>query len=109
MLMLAAICAGIAMARLKRPAKDIPSLASRLRVAVASPRIPRGTVKKAAKEVAASAIPLAPVGPGEGGNGSRAWPARNNRPLQLGLMIAAVGLLGFTAARRRRSSQRLDA
>src|SRR5262249_16915740 len=44
MLVLAAICAGIAMARLKRPAKDIPSLASRLRVAVASPRIPRGTV-----------------------------------------------------------------
>jgi hypothetical protein len=109
MLVLAALCAGIAMARLKRPNKPVLPLASRLRVAIASPRIPRGTVKKAVKEVATNAIPLAPREPGEGGNGSRAWSARNGRPLQLGLMIAAVGLLGFTAARRRRHSRRLDA
>jgi len=29
--------------------------------------------------------------------------------VQLGLMLAAIGLLGFTAARRRRHGRRLDA
>ena len=108
LLVLAAVCAGIGMANLKRPPKDIPSLASRLRVAIASPRIPRGTVKEAAKEVATT-IPLVPLAPGEKGDGSLARPARNNRNLQLGLMLAAFTLLGLTAARRRRRARRLDA
>jgi hypothetical protein len=113
LVLLAAVCAGIGVARLKRPAKDMPSLASRLRVAVASPPIPRGTVKEAVKEVAA-AIPLVPLAPGEKGNdglnnGRRSWPVRNSRNLQLGLILAAATLLGLTAARRRRHDHRLDA
>jgi putative superfamily III holin-X len=108
LLVLAVVCAGIGMANLKRPAKDIPSLTSRLRVAVASPRIPHGTVKEAVKEVATT-IPLVPLAPGEKGDGSRAGPARSNRNLQLGLMLAAFTLLGFAAARRRRDTRRLDA
>jgi hypothetical protein len=79
-----------------------------LRVAIATPRIPRGTVKEAVKEVA-TAIPLAPLAPGERRHGARALPARTNRPVQLGLMLAAIGLAGFTAARRRRHGHRLDA
>ncbi|MEY9182198.1 hypothetical protein ABIA41_003633 [Bradyrhizobium sp. USDA 313] len=47
LLVLAAVCAGVAMAQMKRKAKPIVPLASRLRVAVATPRIPRGTVKEA--------------------------------------------------------------
>ena len=101
LLVLAAVCAGIAIAKLKRPSKDIPSLASRLRAAIASPRIPRGTVKEAVKEVATS-IPLAPLAPGEKRSGDRLSPVRNNRNLQLGLMVGALALLGFTATRRRR-------
>ncbi|MBR0959384.1 phage holin family protein [Bradyrhizobium japonicum] len=111
LLVLAAVCAGVAMAQMRRKPKPIVPLASRLRVAVATPRIPRGTVKQAVKEVATT-IPLAPLGPGERGHdskaygskayGSTAWPARANRPVQLGLMLAAVGLVGLTAARRRR-------
>lgn len=108
LLVVAAICAGIAIAKLKHRPRDIPSLASRLRVAIISPTIPRGTVKEAVKEVA-TAIPLAPLAPGEAGNGSRAWPVRNARPLQLGLMLAALGLLGFTAARRSHHPHRSDA
>ena len=105
LLVLAAACAGVAMAQMKRKTKPILPLASRLRVAIATPRIPRGTVKQAVKEVATT-IPLAPLAPGERrhepGHGGSAWPARSNRPVQLGLMLAAVGLVGLTAARRRR-------
>ncbi|AWL93800.1 phage holin family protein [Bradyrhizobium ottawaense] len=108
LLVLAAVCAGVAMAMMKRPTKQIVPLASRMRVAIASPRIPRGTVKQAMKEVATT-IPLVPLAPGERGHGRRASPVRTNRPVQLGLMLAAIGLAGFTAARRRRHGQRLDA
>lgn len=108
LLVVAAVCAGIAMAMMKRPTKAIVPLASRMRVAIATPRIPRGTVKQAVKEVATT-IPLVPLAPGERGHGSMARAVRTNRPVQLGLMLAAIGLAGFTAARRRRHGRRLDA
>ncbi|MCK1362571.1 phage holin family protein [Bradyrhizobium sp. 199] len=108
LLSLAAICAGVAMSMMKRPTKPIVPLASRMRVAIATPRIPRGTVKQAVKEVATT-IPLVPLAPGERGHGRKARPVRTNRPVQLGLMLAAIGLAGFTAARRMRHGQRLDA
>ncbi|TFV36796.1 phage holin family protein [Bradyrhizobium frederickii] len=108
LLVLAAVCTGVAMAQMRRKAKPIVPLASRLRVAIATPRIPRGTVKEAVKEVATT-IPLAPLAPGERRHGARAWPVRTNRSVQLGLMLAAIGLAGYTAARRRRHGHRLDA
>lgn len=106
LLVAAAICAGIAMAKLNRRSRDFPSLASRLRVAVASPTVPRGTVKEAVRE-AATAIPLAPLAPWEKSNGNRR--ARHARSLQLGLLLTALGLLGFSAARRSQRSHRSDA
>lgn len=112
LLVLTGICAGVGLAQMKRREKPIVPLASRMRVAIATPRIPRGTVKEAVKEVATT-IPLAPLAPGERGRGgkygSKAWPSRANRPVQLGLMLAAIGLAGVTAARRRRHGRRLDA
>ena len=112
LLVLAGVCAGVAMAQMKRKAKPVVPLASRLRVAIATPRIPRGTVKEAVKEVATT-IPLAPFAPGERGGiksgGIKNWPARANRPVQLGLMLAAVGLVGLTAARRRRNRHSVEA
>ena len=108
LLVLAVSCAGVALVQIKRRDKPIVPLASRMRVAIATPRIPRGTVKQAVKEVATT-IPLVSLAPGERGRGGNAVSARTNRPVQLGLMLAAVGLLGFTAARRRRHGRRLDA
>ncbi|WFU80085.1 phage holin family protein [Bradyrhizobium sp. CIAT3101] len=108
LLVLAAACAGVAMAQMNRRTRPIVPFASRMRVAIATPRIPRGTVKQAVKEVATT-IPLVPLAPGERGRDGKTFPARTNRPVQLGLMLAAIGLLGFTAARRRRHGHRLDA
>lgn len=108
LLVLAGVCAGIAMAQMNRRTKPIVPLASRMRVAIATPRIPRGTVKQAVKEVATT-IPLAPLAPGERGHGGNFSPIRAKRPVQLGLMLAAIGVLGFTAARRRRQGHGLDA
>lgn len=112
LLVLTGICAGVGLAQMKRRERPIVPLASRMRVAIATPRIPRGTVKQAVKEVATT-IPLVPLAPGERGHGrkqgSKAWPSRANRPVQLGLMLAAIGLAGVTAARRRRHGRRLDA
>lgn len=108
LLVLAGACAGVAMAQINRRTKPIVPLASRMRVAIATPRIPRGTVKQAVKEVATT-IPLVPLAPGERGHRGNASPTRTNRPVQLGLMLAAIGLLGYTAARRRRHGHRLDA
>jgi len=108
LLVLAATCAGVALAQMKRRERPNVPLASRMRVAIATPRIPRGTIKQAVKEVATT-IPLVPLAPGERGPGGNKRPARANRPVQLGLMLAAVGLLGFTAARRRRHGHGLDA
>ncbi|MBR0777670.1 phage holin family protein [Bradyrhizobium diazoefficiens] len=108
LLVLAAACAGVATAQMKRRDKPIVPLASRMRVAIATPRIPRGTVAQAVKEVATT-IPLVPLAPGERGHGGNRWRPRANRPVQLGLMLAAVGLLGFTAARRRRHGHGTDA
>ena len=108
LLVLAGACAGVAMAQMNRRSKPIVPLASRMRVAIASPRIPRGTVKQAMKEVATT-IPLVPLAPGERGRGANASSARTNRPVQIGLMLAALTLAGFTAARRRRATHRLDA
>jgi hypothetical protein len=108
LLVLAVICAGVAMVQMRRKPKPIVPLASRLRVAIATPRIPRGTVKEAVKEVATT-IPLVPLAPGERGNGSKPGSIHTNRPVQLGLMLAAIGVLGLTAARRRRHGHGLDA
>ncbi len=109
LLVLSAACAGVAMAKINRPTRPIVPLASRLRVAIATPRIPRGTIKQAVKEVATT-IPLAPLGPDEKpgvrGN-STAKPIRSHRSLQLGLMVAAAGLLGVTVVRRKNRSHRL--
>jgi hypothetical protein len=108
LLVIAAICAGVAASRLKRRPREFPSLASRLRVAIkANPlklyqteTAQTETAKDAAAEVlmASPAPPRRPALPRRGG--------RNGRNMQIGL-VAMAALIGVAAARRR-ASRRME-
>lgn len=87
LILLAAICAGVAAFRMKRPAPSIPSLTSRLNAAVASPAVHQAATDDVDPD---DAIPQAPGGQGRGGT--------VNMPIALAL---AALLLGWAAMRRR--------
>jgi hypothetical protein len=99
LLLIAIICAGFALTKLKRRAPQFPSLTSRLRVAAF------GTVSDPAKIEAA----LAPSASRTRLNRERPMTrrgARNNRDVRAGLILAAT-LLGWAAARRRRQAREM--
>ena len=98
LIVLALICASVAALRLRRPPPHYPSLASRLRVAIASP-VARAT---ASDEVDPDTIPLAPRATASRlGSGPR---RPNAIGVPMGLAVTAL-LLGWAAARRRRNSR----
>jgi Putative Actinobacterial Holin-X, holin superfamily III len=94
----AAICAGLAAARLKQPPPHFPTLTSRLRVAIKSNPLQPDQID-AARDTAASVL-LAPSAPPSGTRARRSQAARNNRNIQAGLIVMAT-LLGWAATRRR--------
>lgn len=100
----AAICAGVAAARLKRPAPQFPSLASRLRVAINANPIRPARVEAATNT--ATAILREPATPVSGGSRARRparpGPAVDSRKVQAGLLVAAT-LLGWAAVRRQQA------
>jgi Putative Actinobacterial Holin-X, holin superfamily III len=107
LLVIGAICAGLAVRRLNRPSREFPSLTSRLRVAIRAHPI-NLTPAEAAREAAASVL-AATSAPIAGADRLRA-PAgphrrQNNVGLQAGIALAAV-LLGLAAARRRQTMRR---
>lgn len=93
LLLIAIVCALIGAIRMKRPAPEYPSLASRLRVAIAAPvRDP------AADDVDPDTIPLAPSAADRDG---AARSVRNNTVnIPVGIAVAGL-LLGLAALRRR--------
>lgn len=102
---IAAICAGLAAANLRRPPPRFPSLASRLRVAVkASPLEPDQI--EAARDTAKSVL-QAPPAPPASSHGRRRSPSRDTRHLQAGLILMAT-LLGLAATRRRWQARQMD-
>jgi hypothetical protein len=107
LLVIAAICAALATGRLKRPPPHFPSLASRLRVAVKASPIKPDRIESAGKTAAAILrAPSAPVTEmSRGGRSTRPRPARDNRNIQAGLIVAAT-LLGWAATRRRQQARR---
>jgi Putative Actinobacterial Holin-X, holin superfamily III len=110
LLVIAAICAAVAVSRLKRPQRQFPTLTSRLRVAIKSNPLKPDQID-AARDTAAAILtaPSAPVtGAGRPALKSRRRAARNNRDLQAGLILAAT-LLGWAVTRRRRQARRLQA
>jgi hypothetical protein len=111
LLVIAAICAGVAAARLKRRSREFPSLASRLRVAVKANPLARhqseaaNDAKDAAGNAAAAVFMPSPAPPR---SAVRPRSGRNGRNMQIGLVLTAA-LIGLAAARRRQSSRRMEA
>jgi hypothetical protein len=105
LLVISAILASIAAARLKRRPREFPSLASRLRVAVkASPLKLDQTDTDVAKDAAAGVLLASPAPPRRPAVRPR---GRNGRNMQIGLVVMAA-LLGAAAARRRQASRRMQ-
>jgi hypothetical protein len=98
MVTIAAICDGVALARLRQPSPRFPSLTSRLRVAIKSNPLQPDQID-AARDTAASVL-LAPSAPPSGTRARRSQAARNNRNIQAGRIVMAT-LLGWAATRRR--------
>ena len=98
MIVLALVCAGFAALRLRRPPPHYPSLASRLRVAIASP-VARAS---APDEVDPDTIPLAPRAAASRFSSGPRRPSAIGIPM--GLAVTAL-LLGWAAARRRRNTR----
>ena len=102
---IAAICAGLAAAKLKQPSPHFPSLTSRLRVAIkANPLQPNQI--EAARDTAASVL-LAPSAPPRVRRRRRPRSARDSRQMQAGLILMAT-LLGWAATRRRQQARRAE-
>ena len=103
---IAAICAGVAAARLRQPSPHFPTLTSRLRVAIKSNPLEPEQIE-AARDTAASIL-LAPSAPPSQGRARRLRSARNNRNIQDGLIVMAT-LLGWAATRRRSNTRQTGA
>jgi len=107
---IAAICAGVAASRLKRPAPQFPSLASRLRVAINANPIKPARLEAATNT--ATAILREPATPVSGARSARRTSrprlSGDNRKVQAGLIVAAT-LLGWVATRRRQHARQTEA
>jgi hypothetical protein len=110
LLVIAAICAGVAASRLKRPPPQFPSLASRLRVAVKASRVEPDQID-AARDTAA-AILSAPSSPATGARARRLNGKQglmgDSKAVPAGLILIGT-LLGWAALRRRHQARRMEA
>ena len=108
LLLIAIICAGVAGSRLKRPAKQFPSLTSRLRVAIKANPIAAASVKPdrvaSARDTAAAILssPSSPR-PDRLRHGGQPW-RRDNVTVPAGLILVGT-LLGWAAVRRRNQAR----
>jgi hypothetical protein len=99
LLLIAAICAGLAAAKLKRPPAHFPSLTSRLRVAIKANPLKPDQIE-AVRDTAA-AILRAPSAPSNLTGHRR----QDDGNMRTGLILMAT-LLGWAAARRRQQMRR---
>lgn len=108
LLALAILCGGLAAARLRKPARQFPSLSSRLRVAIAGkPANSQPVARDSATSASvASARPAAAseFKPSTRPTSSAHDGATGNGPVKAGLVLAAT-MAGWALARRHRLSQ----
>jgi hypothetical protein len=105
LLLVAALCAGLAARKLKRPPPHFPSLTSRLRVAIKANPVQPDQIE-AARDTAAAVL-LAPSAPARANRGARKAEfraGRDNRNMRAGLILGAT-LLGWAAVRRRQQAR----
>ena len=110
LLLIAAICAAVAASQLKRRPPHFPSLTSRLRVALKANPLNSDQIE-AVRDTAAG-ISMTASAAATRANRRRTKterrPARNNREIGAGLILAAT-LLGWAATRRRQQAPRREA
>ena len=103
LVVLAAICAGVAAARLKRPPPHFPSLTSRLRVAIKSNPLKSGQIEDAGDT--AAPLRFTPSTPPSGARAStqglRSRQTVSTRSVQATGLIVLATLFGLAATRRR--------
>ncbi|HZC97191.1 MAG TPA: phage holin family protein, partial [Bradyrhizobium sp.] len=93
---IAAVCAGLAVAKLKQRPPHFPSLTSRLRVAVTTNPLRTNQIEDA-RDTAATIL-RAPAAPETHIRGGRARSTRNNWSMQAGLILMTT-LLGWAVTR----------
>jgi len=99
LVLIAGVLAGVAVIKLKQPARQFPSLASRLRVAIRANPIDLSPAEMA-QDVAASVLSATPSPLRRRPAGARH--GQSKFPLQAGLALSAV-LLGIAVTRRRQA------
>ena len=110
LLLIAAICAGVAASQLKRRPPHFPSLTSRLRVALKANPVASDQID-AVRDTAAGILNTPSATATRANRGrtkTERRPARNNREIGAGLILAAT-LLGWAATRRRQQAPRREA
>jgi hypothetical protein len=109
LLVIAAICATVAAGKLKRPPPQLPSLSSRLRVAVKASPLERDQID--ATRDTAAAILSAPPSPATRASrrrlSGRQRLTRDNTAVPAALILIAT-LLGWAAVRRRQLARRME-
>jgi hypothetical protein len=110
LLAIAAICAAVAVRKLKPRPPHFPSLASRLRVAVKASPVKSAQIATA-RDTAAAVLqaPSAPVARANRGLPKmEPRPALDSRAMRAGLIVGGT-LLGWAAVRRRHQARRMGA
>lgn len=107
---LAAVCAGVAAARLNRPPPHFPSLTSRLRVAIKSNPLKSDQIE-AARDTAASVLLTPSAPPSSTRTSTQARPGRtsSSKNVQAAGLIVMATLLGLAATRRRAQARHTGA
>jgi hypothetical protein len=101
LLVISAICAGVAFSKLRPQRPRFPSLTSRLRAAINANPLQSDQIE-AARDTAAAILsaPPSPSGLGKPGRQDRKLRSRDNNAMPVGLILLAT-LLGWAAVRRR--------
>src|ERR1700712_25933 len=113
LLLIAIVCAGLAAGKLKRPAKQFPSLTSRLRVALKATPIQASPVKSDRVEAVrdtAAAILSSPTEPLAANSYNPRYTRRRTRgaPNGRAALIVVATLMGWAMARRHNNARKVQ-